>query len=225
MSWLTEPDSEWDSPDNPPDYPEDEPKSRLKLVALIFGGWLVVSLVVLGILLAVGGHHGSSHDQQAGSGPAAVTSTPAQSAAASGPALPSGWTRRAADRQTDCAAHSYGQVKAFFAGTPCTSVQRVLATTDTGGRSVVIASNIVTFDTADQAQRYLKLVNTDGTGNISDLLREGVSYPGGPRQLPDSAFASRADGNRVLVAEAGYASGSSNGQDPALDSIAAQAIR
>jgi len=225
MSWLTEPDSEWDSPDNPSDYPEGEPKSRLKLVALVFGGWLVVSLVVLGVLLAVGGHHAASHTPQAGAGPATVTSTPAQSVAPAGPALPNGWTRRAADRQTDCAAHSYGQVRSFFASTPCSSVQRVLATTEAGGRPVVIASNIVTFDTPDQAQRYLKLVNADGTGNISDLLREGVSYPGGPSQLPDAAFASRADGNRVLVAEAGYVSGTSNGQDPTLDSIAAQAIR
>ena len=133
--------------------------------------------------------------------------------------------RRASDSQTNCAAHAYGQVQGFFARTPCISVQRLLATTNEGGRAVVIASNVVTFGSAAQAQRYLTLVNADGTGNIADLLREGVSYPGGPEKLPDAAFASRLDGNRVLVAEAGYVGGTSSATDPTLRAIAERGVR
>ncbi len=209
MSWLTEPDSEWDSDDSP-----RKPRSRLRLVALLLGGWLVVSVVVLLILLAVGGHHSAD---RAGSGATAGSSgsasKPASSASPNASALPDGWVRQAADRQTDCAAHAYGQVQAFFARTPCTSVQRLLATTNSHGRTVVIASNVVTFRTAAQAQQYLGLVNADGTGNIADLLRDGVTYPGGPDKLPDAAFASRLDGTRVLVAEAGYVGGTSGATD------------
>lgn len=222
MSWLTEPDSEWDSDESP-----REPRSRLRLIALLLGGWLVVSVVVLLILLAVGGRHSANQAGGPGStaGNSGSANKPSSSAHSTASALPDGWVGRAADRQTDCAAHAYGQVRSFFARTPCTSVQRLLATTNSHGRAVVIASNVVTFPTAPQAQQYLTLVNADGTGNIADLLREGVSYPGGPDKLPDAAFASRLDGNRVLVAEAGYVGGTSGATDPALREIAEQGVR
>ena len=214
MSWLTEPDEDWHQVD-------EAPRSRLRLVALVLGGWLVVSLLVLVGLLAFGGHPGSR--QHAG-GP---TSTPSTSGAPSSKPvedLPAGWVRQAGDDQTDCAAHSYGQVQSFFARTPCSSVHRVLATTKQGERTVVIAASIVTFDTATQAERYLALVNSDGTGNISDLLREGVGYAGGPRKLPPAAFASRQSGSQVWVAEAAYTTGSSSTTDPTLRQIAQRAI-
>lgn len=224
VSWLTEPDSDWDSPEEPHRY-DDEPKSRVKLIALVLGGWLAVSLIVLVLLVALTGKHSTNH----ASGPStpAVTSAPpsgASPAASGGPALPAGWTRQASDSQTDCAAHSYGQVRSFFAGTPCTSVKRLLATTSVQGRTVVIASNVVAFDTPVQAQKYLALVNADGTGNISDLLREGVTFAGAPAKLPDAAFASRQAGSTVLVAEAAYITGSSDAGDPTLRAVASRGI-
>jgi hypothetical protein len=216
VSWLTEPDEDWDPVDDQP------PRSRLRLVALLLGGWLAVSLLVLAGLLAFGGH---SHPQHQAGGstntPPASGSTPS---AKPTDILPAGWVRQAGDDQTDCAAHSYGQVRTFFGKTPCSSVHRLLATTKQGGRTVVIAANEVTFDTAAQAARYLALVNSDGTGNISDLLREGVGFPGAPSKLPEAAFASRQSGSQVWVAEAGYVTGSSSTADPALKAIAERGI-
>lgn len=216
MSWLTEPGEDWDPVDDEP-----APRSRLRLVALLLGGWLAVSLLVLVGLLVFGGH---SHPQRQAGGsstPPASASTPS---AKPTDILPAGWTRQAGDDQTDCAAHSYGQVRTFFGKTPCSSVHRLLATTKQGSRTVVIASNEVTFDTSAQAARYLALVNSDGTGNISDLLREGVGFPGAPSKLPAAAFASRQSGSQVWVAEAAYASGSSVTSDPALKAIAEKGI-
>ncbi|HJQ02346.1 MAG TPA: hypothetical protein VJ851_12155 [Jatrophihabitans sp.] len=215
MSWLIESDEDWD--------PVDEaPRSRLKLVALVLGGWLAVSLLVLVGLLAFGGHPGNRH--QAG-GPSTSNAASGSGTPSSKPTedLPAGWVRQAGDDQTDCAAHSYGQVQSFFAKTPCSSVHRFLATTKQGERTVVIAASIVTFDTANQAERYLALVNSDGTGNISDLLREGVGYPGGPSKLPPAAFASRRSGSQVWVAEAAYTTGSSSTTDQTLRQIAQRA--
>lgn len=216
MSWLTESDEDWDPVDDEP------PRGRLRLVALLLGGWLAVSLLVLVGLLAFGGH---SHPQRGAGGdrgtPPANATTPS---ARPTDILPAGWTRQAGDDQTDCAAHSYGQVQTFFGKTPCSSVHRLLATTKQGGRTVVIAANEVTFDTTAQASRYLALVNSDGTGNISDLLREGVGFPGAPSKLPDAAFASRQSGSQVWVAEAAYLSGSSSTSDPALKAIAEKGI-
>ena len=220
MSWLTEPDSEWDSEEQSP-----EPRSKLRLVALLLAGWLVVSVLVLVVLLAVSGRHSGN---QAGGpstpAPSAAVTTSRPPANSAGMALPDGWVREASDHQTDCAAHAYGQVQSFFTRTPCVSVDRLLASTNQGGRAVVIASNVVTFRSAAQAQQYLTLVNADGTGNIADLLREGISYAGGPDQLPDAAFASRLDGNRVRVAEAGYVGGISSASDPTLRAIAQQGV-
>jgi hypothetical protein len=213
MSWLTEPDEDWDPVD-------DAPRSRLRLVALLLGGWLAVSLLVLIGLLAFGGHSGSRHQAGGNSTSSAPTTSPPSSKSTE--ALPAGWIRQAGDDQTNCAAHSYGQVRAFFAKTPCSSVHRLLATTKQGDRTVVIASNIVTFNNATQAARYLALVNSDGTGNISDLLREGVGYPGAPSKLPTAAFASRQSGDQVWVTEAAYATGTSSVTDATLKAIAAQ---
>jgi len=202
----------------PPEADEpDEPRSRVKLAALIVGGWLVVSLVVLGALLSFNGRGSSNHRSVADEGSA-------PDSAATTLAVPDGWVQQAADDQTNCAAHAYGKVQAFFATTPCASVHRSLATTNQAGRAVVVASNIVTFATAPQAQQYLTLVNSDGTGNISDLLREGVTYQGAPTRLPPAAFASRRDGVRVFVAEAAYAEGKSSDTDSVLEHVAQQAI-
>jgi hypothetical protein len=213
VSWLSEPD-DWDADD------DKEPRSHLKLIAAILAGWLVVSLIVLGGLVLF--RHPKSNTAQSHSTPPASTGSPTPTVA--NPPLPDGWVQQAADDQTNCAGHSYGQVKTFFGTTPCTSMHRVLATTNQGGRAVVVASSVVTFSTATQAQQYLTLVTSDGTGNVNDLLREGGSVAGLPKKLPEAAFESRQDGNRVLVAEAAYTDGKSNATDPGLKALAQRAI-
>jgi hypothetical protein len=245
VSWLTEPDSDWDEQedrsdqdllserDRPPGRSQPPGRSRVKFIARLVAGWLLVSLTVL-VLLLVFVSRGpakqptgaASSDAAGGSGAGSAQSGPAagSSPSPSGESVPAGWTLRAADDQTDCAAHSYGEVAAFFTKTPCLSVHRQLATTSQDGRAVLIASSVVAFGTAEQARHYLNLVTSDGTGNISDLLREGAGYPGGPAALPAAAFASRQDGSRVLVAEAGYVQGRSDAEDPSLRATAERAI-
>jgi hypothetical protein len=227
VSWLTELDGEWDERAAPP------PRgNRLKMVAAV----LAVSLIVLVGLLRFGDR--DSPGKQAGpavpkatstaatsTAPTAATSRPAGSA--SSPvtgAIPVGWVRRAADDQTNCTAHSYGQVLIFFTRTPCSDVRRSLLTTERDGRGIVVATSTVTFRTPAQATSYLRLVTSDGTGNINDLLREGIRYPGSPSKLPGAAFASRQDGPRVLVAEAAFEQGASDYRDPTLQATARAAV-
>jgi hypothetical protein len=226
VSWLTEPDS-WENGWQD----EDEPRSRGKLIALIVAGWLVVSLIVLITLLLFHGNRGGgtkagAPTTNAGSSTSAAPRPTASTAPAAGAtlALPAGWDQRATDDQSDCAAHAYGRMKDFFLRTPCSSVHRVLATSRQGNRQVVIAAYAIVFASTTRAQAFTTLVNADGTGNVSDLLREGVTYPGGPRQLPDAAFAAHAAGTRVVVAEAAYATGTSSNGDPHLKALAQQAV-
>ena len=154
VSWLTELDDDFNDDFND-DFDETDPprRNRLRLVALVFAGWLAVSLIVLLGLLTFGGHR-SADKPLAGSTPA--TSAPDSQPSTSAPAraLPDGWKQQSSDDQTNCAAHSYGQVQVFFAKTPCSSVHRMLATTSQGGRTVVVAASVVTFDSASQAARY-----------------------------------------------------------------------
>jgi hypothetical protein len=239
VSWLTEPDSDWDeqedrhAQDVEPERDVPPSRGRLKLIGLLVAGWLAVSVTVLVLLLVFVSRPakqptGTAQSATARSGSArsgsATGSSPTPSGGPASGSVPAGWTLRAADDQTDCAAHSYGEVAAFFSKTPCSSVHRLLATTNAGGRPVLIASNVVTFPTVEQARHYLNLVTSDGTGNINDLLREGTGYPGGPAALPAAAFASRQDGNRVLVAEAGYVPGESDAEDPVLKSVAQHGV-
>ncbi|MEO7262516.1 MAG: hypothetical protein ABI047_14875 [Jatrophihabitantaceae bacterium] len=231
MSWLTEPDEDWDQREAPP-------RNRLKLAASVLAGWLAVSLIVLVGLLTFGGHRSSNKPSNAppaslstaAASTTAAGSTAASSAAAGSPSssatgqAPAGWLLRGSDDQSNCAAHSYGQVQVFFARTPCSSVRRSLFSMEQDGRSVVVAASAVTFDSPERAAGYLALVTSDGTGNVNDLLREGTRYPGSPSKLPPAAFASRQDGVRVLVAEAAFVQGSSGYQDATLQAAARRAV-
>ena len=239
VSWLTEPDAGWD---------EEEPtprRNRLKLAAAALAGWLAVSLIVLVGLLRFADRDAADRpvgargpaatapaatptapSGPAGSGPAGSGSAPAPASSSTAAGrLPDRWLVRVADRQRNCTAHSYGQVQVFFARTPCSSVQRRLLSTEHGGRDIVVATSTVTFDSQHEATTYLRLVTSDGTGNINDLLREGSRYPGSPSKLPATAFASRQDGSRVLVAEAGFVDGESGYQDPILQATARRAVQ
>ena len=229
VSWLTEPDEDWDTEE------AARPRNRLKLVAAVLAGWLAVSLIVLVGLLRFGDRNSAGQpagarapaatSPPAGSSPAGNASAPAAASSSPAAVLPRGWLLRATDHQTNCTAHSYGQVQVFFARTPCSSVDRSLLSTEHDGRSIVVATSTVAFDSQDKAASYLRLVTSDGTGNINDLLREGTRYPGSPSKLPAAAFASRLDGTRVLVAEAGYVQGYSGYQDPVLQAAARRAVR
>jgi hypothetical protein len=221
VSWLTELDSEWDSQPTPPR------RNRLKLVAAVMAGWLAVSLIVLIGLLRFDGRDSGHRSTGTPGRPAATagaTATGPSASAGPGGGTPAGWQLRAADDQANCAAHSYGQVQVFFARTPCTTVHRSLFSTSRAGRPVVVAASTVRFADSGQAAEYLRLVTSDGTGNVDDLLREGSRYPGSPSKLPPAAFASRQDGNRVLVAEAAFAEGPSDYSDATLRALARQAV-
>jgi hypothetical protein len=214
VTWLTDPADEWDDAD-------DAPRSHLKLIGVIVGGWLIVSLLVLAGLVLFKGS--KSTEAKTSTTPSASV-TDSASSQAPAQTLPDGWIQQAADDQTNCSAHAYGKIKDFLKATRCTSVHRYLATTNQGGRMVIVAASTVTFANATQARRYLDIVTSDGTGNINDLLREGTTVPGVGDQLPPAAFASKQDGARVFVAEAAYTDGHSDNSNANLKSLAQKAV-
>jgi hypothetical protein len=123
-------------------------------------------------------------------------------------------SERAARDDTDCAAHSYGRVRAFFTTHPCTSLHRALFTGTSSGTPVVIAVSTVSMATERDAADLQRLADSDGTGNVSDLLREGVTVPGGPARLHNASYASQRHGPALVIVEADTASGAGSGLTP-----------
>ena len=125
-----------------------------------------------------------------------------------------------------CSDHAYGaKIIAFLQANPCQGLTRTLATTAVGGRPVAISRSALGFSDGtspgyETAGQFDKLVSANGTGNISDLLREGFRFPGGPAALPyPNAFSAEAQDSGIELFEAWYLDGSTADNEPALETM------
>ncbi len=112
------------------------------------------------------------------------------------------YTREVTTTDASCEGHAYGQAAAFLRTQGCLHLDRTLWTGTADGRPVVVAVSTVQMPDTTTAFGLRSLIDTSGTGNISDLLREGRGYPGAPRELTGAGYASAQLGDRVVVAEA-----------------------
>jgi hypothetical protein len=112
------------------------------------------------------------------------------------------FTRQVATTDTSCEGHAYGQAAAFLRERGCLHLDRSLWSGTAEGRDVVVAVATVQMPDTTTAGAFRSLVDSNGTGNISDLLREQRGYPGAPEQLTGQGYASAQLGDRVAVAEA-----------------------
>jgi hypothetical protein len=79
--------------------------------------------------------------------------------------------------ETDCAAHSYGQVEQFFQLHPCKWVARAyLAVRNSTQGLVLVAISWVDMPDAVTAASYKHLVDGSGTGNVTELSRDIGPY-------------------------------------------------
>ncbi|MGY1681053.1 hypothetical protein [Geodermatophilus sp. SYSU D01176] len=123
-----------------------------------------------------------------------------------------------------CLGNAYGAVADFFAGTDCAGLARALYSTDVGGRPVVVSVSVAGMGDSAGALALRALADQDGSGNVSDLLREGVRYAGGPERLSGAEYASAVSGSTVTIVEAAWAAPGSTGSTADLDVVAATAL-
>jgi hypothetical protein len=195
-------------------------------------GGMIVAAAAMAIVLANVDDDGSG----LATGPAAGPATPALTSqfAASREAMLRGqvaaaWARlglspdpdRVQRRDTDCAAHSYGQVREYFRRVPCQWLDRLLFSVhDKGGNTIVVAVAWVRFATPAQAQELKRIDDTWGTGQIHPLPGSSLGLP--DVRLSGQHYASRRAGPLTVIAEAEETTGEL--ADSFLDELARVAV-
>jgi len=200
------------------------------------GGGFVVAAVLTVAVAAAGGGVGGTSVVGSSAGQAVGTTSgksisaqkvEAKKAARRGDA-DEAWRRlgmrtlkKAVKQDLECVANSFGQVREFFARTPCKSLDRVLfGLGDDQGNSVVVSVAWVGFYTRGDARDFKRLDDVHGTGNVTPLASAllglaDISFTG-------HHYESRPDGKTTIIAEAEPATGQIS--DEVLDAVADVAV-
>ncbi|WP_459028839.1 hypothetical protein [Pseudonocardia sp. DLS-67] len=105
------------------------------------------------------------------------------------------------DSTDDCVAHSYGQVREFFREQPCVALHRAWFDVRDGRRGLVlVAVSWVEMPDTRSARELHELVDTYGTGNVTELSRE--EGPHRRVRFTGKHYVSRRDGPTVMNAQA-----------------------
>lgn len=110
-------------------------------------------------------------------------------------------TARTTGDATDCVKHSYGHVQGFFRRQPCTALHRALfEIRDRKGDVVLVAVSWVQMPDEAGARALLELLDTNGSGNITELSREQGRYR--TVRYTGAVYASHRNGTVVVNAQA-----------------------
>ena len=184
------------------------------VAALLVGGWLFL--------------RGVDDDNGGGSPDAGSTSAEATSGAPEVGAVQevSGvtYTLEAAETDVTCIGHAYGDTADYFADNDCTGLSRALYSAEVAGEPVVVSVTRVRLADAATARDLRSLTDRNGSGNVSDLLREGVRYTGSPAELSGAEYASAVSGTTVTIVEAAWVAEDAEGSSADIDQVAADAL-
>lgn len=133
------------------------------------------------------------------------------------------WTQRVVTTDPTCEGHAYGLAVQFLAERPCTRLDRALWTGDADGTPVVASVAVVQMHDAASAAALKSLVDSSGTGNVADLLREGRGYPGAPAGLSGAGYSSTQLGETVVITETD-GTGGAKVPESTLDRLARTAL-
>jgi hypothetical protein len=105
------------------------------------------------------------------------------------------------DTTDDCLAHSYGKVREFFREQPCVALHRAWFEVHDRRRGyVLVAVSWVEMPDTRSARAFQELVDTHGTGNVTELSRE--QGPHRRVRFTGQYYVSRRDGTTVMNAQA-----------------------
>lgn len=210
----------WDSA---PEQDDDQKPGRTRRALLVVAAVVVLVLAGVGVGLALAGRDGDDGT--------AAPEQPTEETGPSGPAIGSvqdvggvSFTVQAAQADDSCAGHAYGQIAEFFQASDCTALARALYSAQVGGRDVVVSVSRVRMPDTAAARDLRGRADTSGSGNVNDLLLEGVRYPGGPEKLSGAEYASAVSGPTVTIVESAWVDPSAGGTDAEVDKIATDGL-
>jgi hypothetical protein len=105
---------------------------------------------------------------------------------------------------TDCSANSYGEMVGWFAEHPCEKVLRGLYTVQEGEARALVSVVLVVMPDAALAQQLKAVTDTDGTGNVNDLVRDGTANLPGAPVVARGKYYSEVDDREVTIVEANF---------------------
>ena len=183
---------------------------------------VVLGALVVAVAMAAGtGAVGSSAGSSSGSGAdvpvAAGTGTRGDRMVARLDRVADRVEPLASDAGSDCAAPATGQVRDYFQEHPCTELTRARYRVQDGSATVDVAVAWVDMPDADQALRYENIIDTEGTGTVRPLTRDGT---GTDTSFDGVAYDSVREGGTVLIAQAAPVDGGNGAGD-----LAERAVR
>ena len=179
------------------------------IAALLVGGWFVL--------------RAGNDDDGGGSSAGSTTAEATSGAPEIGAVQEVGgvtYTVEAAETDVTCLGHAYGDTADFFAENDCTGLSRALYSAEIDGGPVVVSVARVRVADAATARALRSLTDTNGSGNVSDLLREGVRYTGSPAELSGAEYASAVSGTTVTIVEAAWVDEDAEGSSADIDQVA-----
>jgi hypothetical protein len=103
----------------------------------------------------------------------------------------------------NCAEHAYGRIQQHLQATPCDHLSQQLFVTEVDGRTVYASVSVVTMPDEEKAAELRALTDEDGSGNVSDVLRDGgVTIDGMDRLSGGGGYAAKQNGREVVIVEA-----------------------
>ncbi|MGY1641511.1 hypothetical protein ACI782_10315 [Geodermatophilus sp. SYSU D00703] len=209
--------------------PRRRPRPSRRTAVLVGAALLLVVVLGIGATLLLGGDDDGRASAGAATSAAGDTTAPVEAPTGPEPGdreVVDGLTFVVQEVQVDdtCAGNAYGAVSDFFSDTDCTGLARALYATEAKGRPVVVSVSVVDMGEASAARALRALADRNGSGNVSDLLREGVRYEGGPKELSNAEYSSAVSGSTVTIVETAWARGGRKGTAQDLDVVASTAL-
>lgn len=124
---------------------------------------------------------------------------------------------------TDCAGHSYGDVQVWLTSHPCTNEMRSAYVTGTGARAAAVALAVLRFPDPASAKSFGDVAQTPGSGGVTDLVKDGEGWAGGPKSFDGAAYTVEVKDASVRLTEVVWVSRTSGPDDPALKKLATTA--
>ncbi|GAA1224302.1 hypothetical protein GCM10009676_02240 [Prauserella halophila] len=181
--------------------------------AALRGGGLVVIALVSGLVWWLIRYEPAAEVQPAAQPQNPLTSGEFDYTRVAGPEISAG-----------CAANSYGDVVGWFREHPCDRVHRSLYETRTQDARALVSVVVVTMPGQTGAKQLKVTTDTEGTGNVNDLVRDGTATLPGAPNVAGGEYASRVVGNRLTIVEVQFFEDTSGSQE-LLGEIAHDALR